>query len=166
MRHSAVEPCFYGSLGFLHKHSCMRISSLPSPQAVSSQPTAVLPLGLLSNSHVPALSLRVHRRAHVPVWGAQGCGTDRMCRSHSVLSATDWPFHTPLTASDAPLLSQRISPSVRGRPQMWESLLCFSSPQGCRSHPTSSPLLFPFFLSAYLVMRGSFLSFPVSKVFC
>ena len=34
--HSTVVPCFYGSLGFLHKHSWLWISSLPSSQAVSS----------------------------------------------------------------------------------------------------------------------------------
>lgn len=31
-----------------------------------------------------------------------------LCKSHSVLSARDQLFHTPLTASDAPLLSQPI----------------------------------------------------------
>ena len=164
-RHSAVVPCFYGSLGFLHKHSRLPISSLPSPQAVSSQPTAVLPPGLLSNPHVPALSPRVHRQTHAPVWGTHACGTDRLCRSHSVPSATDQPFHPPLTASDAPLLSQVILPSVRGLPWMREPL-CFSFPEGHRSCPTFCPLIFPFFLSSYPVMQASFLSFLVSEVFC
>ena len=125
--HSTVAPCFYGSLGFLHKHSQLQVTSLPSPLAVSSQPTAVLPLGLFSNPHVPALRPHVHRWTHVPLWDAQGCGTDHLCRSYSVLSATDQLFHAPLTASDAPLLSQLISSSVRGLPQIQEPLLCFSS---------------------------------------
>ena len=114
--HSAAAPCFYGSLGFLLKHSWLRTSSLPSPQAVYSQPTAVLPPGLLTNPHVPTLSPCVHRRTHVPGWGMQGCGSDCLCRSHSVLSVTDRPFHPPLTASDVSLLSQLISLLVMGFP--------------------------------------------------
>ena len=36
-----------------------------------------------------------------------------------------------------------------------------------RSHPTSSPLLFPsFFLSSYSITQGTFLSFQVFKVLC
>ena len=136
--------------GFPPQHSWLRISSLPSLQAVSSQPTAVLPLGFLSNPHIPALSLRVHRWTHVPVWGAQGCGTDRLCRSHSVLSATDQLLHPSSTASDAPLLSQLISLWVRGLPRMWETLLCFSSPWGADS--ILLPLLF-FFLSFFCPTR-------------
>ena len=72
---------------------------------------------------------------------------------HTVLSAKDQLFHPPPTASDSPLLSQLISLPVRGLPWMREPLLFLSSPQACRSHPASSPLLFPFFfLSSYLVM--------------
>ena len=51
------------------------------------------------------LSAHVHRHTHVPVWGAQGCGTDHLCRSHSVLSAPR-PAISP--SSD----SLRCSPSV------------------------------------------------------
>ena len=60
---------------------------------------------------------------------------DCLCRSHSVLSATDWPFHPPPKASDAPLLLQLISPLVRGLPQMWEPLHCFSSTPGAQILP-------------------------------
>ena len=46
-----------GGAGFLHKHPiCRAPPSLPSPQDVSSWPTAVLCLGLLSKAHVPAPS--------------------------------------------------------------------------------------------------------------
>ena len=38
-------------------------------------------------------------------------------------------------------------------------------PPRSRSYSTSCPLLFPFFLLSYMVLHGSFLSFPVSKVF-
>ena len=78
VHHSTVAPCFCGSLGFLHKHSLLRISSLPSPQDVSLQPTAVFPLGLLSNPHIPALSPHEHQQTHVPVWGGQDCGLDHL----------------------------------------------------------------------------------------
>ena len=64
---------------------------------------------------------------------------DHLCSSHSVLSATDQPLHPLLTASNASLLSQSISPSERGFPQVRESLLCFRSPTpGHRFCPTSS----------------------------
>ena len=129
------------------------------PQSISLQPTAVLLPGLLSSPHVPAFSPRVHWRTHVPVWGAQACGTDHLCSSHSVLSATDWPFHPPLTASDAPLLFQLISPSVKGLPRMWESLLCFSSPPGAQNSfcfLSSSFSLLSFILSLYVEISPVF----------
>ena len=59
--YSTVVPCFHGSPGLLHRHSMLWISSLPSSQVVSSQPTAVLPLGLLSNPHTPSPSPHAHR---------------------------------------------------------------------------------------------------------
>lgn len=80
----------------------------PSPLAISSHPTVVFFPGLLFNPHITALSLHVHWQTHVPIWDMQGCSTDHLYKSHSVLSATDQLFHTPLTASDAPLLSQPI----------------------------------------------------------
>ena len=57
---SAVAPCFHGSPVFLHRHSLLWLSSLPSPQSVSPQPTAVLTLGLFSSPHAPALSPLAH----------------------------------------------------------------------------------------------------------
>ena len=115
------------------------------------QPTIVLLLGLYSNPHAPAPSPRAHQWTHIPVWGMQCSCMDCLCRSHSVLSATDWPFHPPLTASDASLLSQLISPSVRGLPQMWEPLCCFSSPTGEQvlSHFLSSSFSLSFILPGY-----------------
>ena len=140
--HSTVTPCFYGRPGFLHKHSQLWISFFPSPQAVSSQPMAVLSLGLLSNPHIPAPS----PRAHWQTCFSLGCAGlwHRLCRSHSVLSATDGSFHPPPTASDALLLSQIISPSVRGLPWMREPLPFLSSPPGSQvlSHFLSSSFSF------------------------
>ena len=101
-----------------------------------------------------------HRCTHLSGWGVQACGTDHLCRSHSVLPATDQWLHSPPVAPEAPLLSQLTSPLVRGLPWMREPPLPFSSPRhGHRSLPSSSHLPFPFFLSSYLVMQGSFLSF-------
>ena len=78
---------------------------------------------------------------------------DLLCSSHSVLSATDWQFHPLLTASHASLLSQPISPLVKGLPQMWEPLLCFSYPPGVQVPSrflSSSFSLLSFILPSYV----------------
>ena len=168
--HSTMALHFYGGPGFLCKHSQLQISSLPSTQAVSLQPTAVLSLCLLSKPHVPAPSPHLHQWTHISGWGTQGCGTDHLCRSHSVLLVTDQLLCSPLIAPEAPLLSQLISLPVRGLPQMWETLVSFSSPKGVQvplrfiSSPFS--LLFSFVLPGYaqiflvlLVVRGPLLVF-------
>ena len=51
---SAVAPCLRGCLAFLQSHSFWQISSRQSSQTISLQSTAVLTLGLLSNTHAPA----------------------------------------------------------------------------------------------------------------
>ena len=141
--HSTVVLHFCGSPGFSHNHSCLWISSLPSPHAVSSQPTAVLSLGLLYKPHVPAPSPCLHQWTHISGWGMQGCGIGHLCRSHSVLPTTDRLLNSPPIAPKAPLLSQLISPPLRGLPQMREPLLSFSStPRG--AGPIPLPLLFLF----------------------
>ena len=94
-RPSAIAICFCGSLGFLHEHSQLQSSSLPSPQAISSQPTAVPSLGLLSKPHIPAPSSRAHWWTPVSGWGVHGYGTKHLCRSHSVLPATDRLLGSP-----------------------------------------------------------------------
>ena len=70
----------------------------------------------------------------------QGRGTDCLCSSHSILSATDRPFHPPPIASDASLLSHLISPSVRGFPRMRDPLPASAPPRG--TGPVLLPLLF------------------------
>ncbi|XP_070223111.1 chorionic somatomammotropin hormone 2 [Bos mutus] len=47
----AVEPYFYGLLGFHKKHSMHQISSIPSHQADSPRSTGVLTLGSFHNPH-------------------------------------------------------------------------------------------------------------------
>ena len=55
--HSTMVLGFYGSPGFLHEHSELSSSSLPSPQAVCLQQTiAVASQDLLSRPHVPVRS--------------------------------------------------------------------------------------------------------------
>ena len=152
---SAVVPCFHDRPVFLCRHSLLWISSLPSPQSVSPQPTAVLALGLFSN---PTLQLPApfHTCEHTSQSGAHMAVVQTICISHSVPSATDCPLHPLPAASNAFLLSQSISLSERGFPPIRESLLCFSSPApGCRSRPASSPPPSPFFIPSYPVMQGS-----------
>ena len=69
---------------------------IPSPQAVSAQPSTVLSLDLLSKLHVLALSLCPCQQPHASGWDTQGCGMDHLCRSHSVFPNTDWFLHSPL----------------------------------------------------------------------
>ena len=52
-----------------------------------------------------------------------------ICRSHSLLSVTDQLIHPPSIASDAPLPSQLISPSVSGLPWVQETLHHFNCSQ-------------------------------------
>ena len=106
VHHSTMALCFHGRLGFLHKHSQLQIFSLPSLQAVSSQPTAVLSLRPLSKLHIPAPSPCC---THLSGWDMQGCVKDHLCKSHSVLPATDQLLRSPLIALEALLLSQLIS---------------------------------------------------------
>ena len=52
--HSTMALCLCGGPGFLHEHSWLWSSLLPSPLAVFSHPTAVPSPGLLSKPHIPA----------------------------------------------------------------------------------------------------------------
>ena len=154
------DTLFLWHLGFLHKHFQLQTSSLLSPQAISSQPAAVLCRSLLSKPQVPAPTPCAHW-GHTSGWGAQGCDTDHLCRSHSVLPATDRLLRSPPLAPEALLLSQLIPPPLMGLPWMWEPLLSFNSPhpwapvQSCFLSSSIS-LLLSFLL---LVTQGSFLSF-------
>ena len=118
VHHSTAALHFYGSPGFLHTHSRLWISSLPSPQAMPSQPTAVLSLGLLSNPHVLATSLCPHLWTHLSGWTVHGCGKDHLCKSHTVLPATDKLLCPPPIVPETPLLSQLIFPLVRKLPRI------------------------------------------------
>ena len=67
----------------------------PSPQAVYSQPTVVLSLGLLSKPHVPSPSIHTHQWTHVSGWDVQGCGV--ICYLISVAQFFTVLIHNPFS---------------------------------------------------------------------
>ena len=110
-----------------------------------------------------------------PVWTSGHASQSGACR------AVARTIRVGLTLSSLPQTShfillwqlQMLPICPNWLPRQWGGFLGYRKlssasalPQGCRSHPASSPLLFPFFLSSYPVMWGSFLSFLESKVFC
>ena len=138
--HSTVALCFYGSLGLLHEHSWLWSSTLLSLQAVSIQPTAVLSADLLSQPHIPALSPAPHQWTCLRR-GTQGCGTDHLCRSHSVLPATDQLSRSPPSPRSSPSVPDDHSAGEGASLGVGTSLL-LQLPQRHRSHSTSSFLFF------------------------
>ena len=95
--------------GFLHKHSSYRAPpSLPAPQDVSSQPTAVLCLAMLSRPHISAPSLCLQQTDTLSGWVGRA-GISTLCTGltlsccHRLL-----PCSLP-TENEAPLLSQMSS---------------------------------------------------------
>lgn len=92
-------------------------------------------------------ALHAQWQAYIPGWGVQGCGMDRLCRSHSILCATDTLFHSPLTAADAPLLSQLMSPSFEGISPDVGNFLSFNTLRG--AGPIPYPLLSLFSPSSF-----------------
>ena len=91
VHHSAMAPCFQGSLCFLQEHSWLQSSSLLSPQAVSSQPITVTSLDLLSKPHVPApICTSRHlsqARAHRAVRGTNCVGFTLSCLTQTCCCA-------------------------------------------------------------------------------
>lgn len=85
MRYSAMALHFYGALGFFHEHSWLQNSSLPSLQAISLQPTAVLSPNPIFQPPAP-----VHSSGYISYTGAIGYGTDYLCRSYSIWPTTNW----------------------------------------------------------------------------
>ena len=158
--HSAMALRFFGHLGFLHKHSQLWSSSLPSTQAVSSQPTAVPSLGLLLKptfQHPAPLHTGRHPSQ------AETCRTvaQTICVGLTLSCLPQSGCWAPLQAPKAPLLSQLISPSVRGLPQMREPLFTLSSLPGVQVPPcfpaSSFPLLsflLPGYVGIFLVLLG------------
>lgn len=115
--------------------------SVPSPQDVSSPPTAVLCLGLLSRPHIPAPSPCLHWWTPSQT-GWAGLGSVPCVQVSLCPAATRWLLCSLPTENEALLLSRLSSPS-EGLPGIWRPLLTFISPQGCRPQPNFSPLPFP-----------------------
>ena len=154
VHHSTMVLFFCGGLSFLHKHSQLQNFSFPSPQTVSSQPTAV-PALVCSQNPTLQYSAFTTTSGHPSQAGA--------CR------VVAWTICTGLTLSCLPqtaLLWAPKGPFCSSWTLHWwggfhrcKNLSSPSAPcQGLRSHHSSYPLPFPFFLS-YLVLWGSFLSF-------
>ena len=57
----------------------------------------------------------MHRWTHVSGCGMQGCGTDHLCRSQSVLPATDWLLGSPPSPQGSPSFPADL-PAVRRLP--------------------------------------------------
>ena len=142
--HSVIALCFYCRSGCL-----LADNSSPLPGSALQTPC--------SSTQPPSAPADTRLRLDM-----QGCGTDHLCRSHSVLPATDGLLHSPLIAPETPLLSQLISLPVRGLPQVWEPLVSFSSPLGvqvlsCFLSSSFSLLLsfiLPGYVEIFLVLSG------------
>ena len=115
-----------------------------------------IPSGFLLTANISPLSQSVLQTLHssispsqhwwLPIsgWGAQGCGMNHLCRSHSILPSTDRSFHSPLTAPYALLLPQLTSPSVRKLPRYRNSPLFQLPLIGARVPPCFLSTSFPF----------------------
>ena len=139
--------CFCGGLGFLQDHSQLWSSSLPFPQAVSSQPTAVPSPSLLSKPSPCA-----HWQTPISGCCVQCCGMDHLFRSHSVLPATNVLMGSCPSPWSSPSVPAAL-PASEGHPQMWKPLLSFSSPPGAQvlsCFLSSSFFLLPFVLLGYV----------------
>ena len=73
---SAVSPCFYGCLAFLHRHFPPQSPPSHPLGSISPQSTAPLALGLLHNPQTPAPSHCNFHGTCVPVQGLYDCSKD------------------------------------------------------------------------------------------
>lgn len=114
-------------LSFLHKHSYLWISSLPTPQAVSSQqPTADLsPVCSPNPMFLPPAPICTGNTALK--LEPQGWGMDCLCRSHFILPTTDlllsFSDNSPALPTDLST-GERASCDVGTSPRLF-SLLSF-----------------------------------------
>ena len=101
----------------------------------------------------------VHNGGHLSQAGACRAVAQTICVGLTLSCLPQAGCCALLRAPKAPLLSQLISPPVRGLPWMQESLLSFRSPPGVQVLTRFLSSFFSLFLSSYPVMQGSFLSF-------
>ena len=149
--HVAQQYCLASMTAQLSSKGIPHWSLLPpSPQAVSSQSTANLAPGLLSNPYAPAPSLWVFQGTCVP---CPGCGKVCLCSSHSIQTVTGELLHSPM-AHMLPLHPKCL-------PQCGDLTPTSVPPaHGCRFSPAHS-LLSPSFLHP-TELSMSLYSFPVS----
>ena len=126
-----------------------------APQSVSTQPTPVLSLVLISGAQVPALSPCQH-------WGC-ACQAGE-CRSPSALAATNWLLRSSQRLWSSPSVLADL-PAGEGASQgAWTFPLSQPSPRGAGPIWISFLLLFfSFFLPGYMEI---FLPLQQSEVFC
>ena len=116
--------------------------SLRFLQDVSSQPTAVLCLGLLSRPHIPAPSPCLLWWTPSPAgWAGQGsvpCVQVSLCAAATDCWRVLFPrrMRLPFCLIWAPPTSEELL-------WMWRPLLSSDPPRVCRSHSTSFPVPFP-----------------------
>ena len=132
--------------------SAPSLATLQPLQAGSVQPTQILSLNLTSEAQASALSPCKHLQMSVSGWGAQGGGTDHLCKLLSILPSADWLVIIELS-SVAPKLPFHPGWS----PHQWEDFpgcgnvsAFITPPLGHRSRLNSFLALF-FFLLYYLV---------------
>ena len=129
MYDSAVVPCFHGSPVFLHRHSLLCI--FPSCP-LSLYPHSQQQFSLQACSPVPMhkLPAPLHTCEHTSQSGAHRAVVRTICLfltvSHLPPIGCFTLFQQPQMLPFYP--NQFLSLSERGFPQIWESLLCFSSP--------------------------------------
>ena len=178
--HSTAPLCLSGGSGFLHKHPiCRAPPSLPSPQDVSSRPTTVLCLGLLSKPQVPVPSPCLQWRTPSQAgWAGQGS----YLRTVLTLSCPLVTVFSSQRERGPPSVPTELPPG-RGFPRYGDLSSLQIRPGFCRSHPASFPLPFrpsvscPTWLSRNLscplrcpsssarVPQGSVRIFPLQDVF-
>lgn len=152
----------HSHLGLLPEQSWLQCSALHTLQAVSAQPTEVLSSGVISKPLIPVPSPCLYQQSCISGWSEQGGGRDHLCRSHSVLPATDWLVCSCPSLKNAFLVPAGL-PLVRGFPRVWEPLLQLP-PRGATA--SASLISFSFFPLSYLVMWRPLLSFQVYEFFC
>lgn len=111
--HPAMALGFYGSLGFLSEHSRLQASLLPSPQAVSSQPTAAPFMILLSSLRIPA-PIPMCTGGPCLKLGFAGLWTICVALTLCCLSAQDWLLCSPLGPQSCPSVPTNL-PACEGR---------------------------------------------------
>ena len=92
--HSTMALCLCSTLGFLQEHSQLRCSSLLYPLRLSPLSQQQSPESALQTS-VPAPSPHAHWQIPVSGWDVRDCGPDHLCKSHSLLHATDQLLGSP-----------------------------------------------------------------------